>query len=170
MTFDPETYLSAAETARQTQDEAGPAVQITVLTFVWGQDWYALPLSAVREVIELERVTPIPGLPAHLLGATNHRGEVMAVIDARPLLALLPGSVNANSYLVVINVEEELVGLLVDQVGDIHDVAQVPPTEDDPHDHNHATAFSTVMMPDAEAQTLSLVNITYLVEKILTAT
>lgn len=119
MSLDPDALLAAADKARQ--DSADEEIaQITVLSFVWGTAWYALPIEAVHEVVELRQMTIIPGLPPHLLGATNHRGDVLAVIDVRCLLDRKPGLVGAHSHLVVVHIDDEPAGLLVDELGDIH--------------------------------------------------
>jgi purine-binding chemotaxis protein CheW len=49
---------------------------------------YALPVTAVREIVRLPPVTRVPGLPAFVAGLANVRGRVLAVLDLRPLLRL----------------------------------------------------------------------------------
>lgn len=164
MTFDPASHLSAAEAARKSQTKTGPAIQITVFTFAWEQDWYALPLGDVREVITLQHVTSIPGLPEYLVGATNHRGEVIAVVDGRPLLGMSPGKITKESYLAIIDTGEELAGLLIDQTGDIHEVTPVNRANDAKYDH---PAFTSVAMLSDANQILTLIDLTQLITQIL---
>ena len=50
----------------------------------------AVDVREAREVMRLDVVASVPGAPAPLLGVANLRGTVLAVADARPLLALAP--------------------------------------------------------------------------------
>jgi purine-binding chemotaxis protein CheW len=50
---------------------------------------YALPLSAVREVVVTpELFTRVPRAPAAVTGVINLRGRVVTVVDLRPVLGL----------------------------------------------------------------------------------
>jgi len=53
-----------------------------------GEDWYALELDAVREVVPRPVVTPVPRAPAGVLGVLNLRGEVVPVLDTARLLGV----------------------------------------------------------------------------------
>ncbi len=53
-----------------------------------GGSSYALPVSALREIVRLPPLTRVPGLPEFVAGLANVRGRVLAVIDLRPLLGL----------------------------------------------------------------------------------
>lgn len=53
-----------------------------------GEDWYALELDAVREVVPAPVITPVPRSPATVLGVFNLRGEVVPVFDTAALLGL----------------------------------------------------------------------------------
>lgn len=53
------------------------------LSFSLGHEEYAVPLLAVREVIALPDITPVPYTPPHFLGIMNLRGQVISIIDLR---------------------------------------------------------------------------------------
>lgn len=53
-----------------------------------GDDWYAVALELVREVVEPEHVTPVPLAPATVLGLVNVRGQVVPVLDTGTLLGV----------------------------------------------------------------------------------
>lgn len=55
------------------------------------QDFYAVGLAAVREVLELapdDPLTPLPAGPQGILGLVNVRGQVVPVVDTAALLGL----------------------------------------------------------------------------------
>ncbi len=48
-----------------------------------GDNWFALPLSAVRETVTSPHMTPVPRMPAHLCGVSNLRGRIISMVDLR---------------------------------------------------------------------------------------
>jgi purine-binding chemotaxis protein CheW len=65
------------------------------------EDWYAVPLRDVREVVEHERVTPVPTAPRAVLGVLNVRGAVVPVLDTGVLLGLEPVAGGVEAVAVV---------------------------------------------------------------------
>ena len=61
---------------------------IPAVVFPIGEDRYAVPTSAVREVVSEPRPTRLPTAPATLLGAFNLRGEVIPMFDTAALLGI----------------------------------------------------------------------------------
>lgn len=56
---------------------------VKLLTFRLGNDVLAVETSFVREVIRPNDLTVVPGVPTFLVGVTNLRGEVLAIVDIR---------------------------------------------------------------------------------------
>lgn len=61
---------------------------------------YGFPAEIVREFIQLRGLTPIPGAPSLVAGNINLRGDVLTVLDLRPLLGLEASSA-ANQAIVL---------------------------------------------------------------------
>ena len=55
----------------------------TFLTFLLGQENFAVPVSKVLEVLEKQNITRVPRMPEHILGIINFRGDILPVIDTR---------------------------------------------------------------------------------------
>jgi purine-binding chemotaxis protein CheW len=53
---------------------------------------FAVDVTDAREVVVLETTTPVPGAPAAVIGVMNLRGNVLPVVEARPLLGLPVGT------------------------------------------------------------------------------
>jgi len=51
---------------------------------------YGLPIERVREVVNPLEIIPLPHAPASVIGVTDHRGEVVPVIDLRTRFGLGP--------------------------------------------------------------------------------
>lgn len=116
-----------ARRAAQPEERAGGARP--VLVFFLAGERYALPLNVVREICRVRNITPLPGLPAAVLGATGLRGEVLPVLDLRRILRLPEEPVGPASRLLVVQHEKTTAAMLVDQV---EDIAELPPSAIEP--------------------------------------
>lgn len=92
--------------------------RICLLTL--GGELFAIDLRHVREVFELESVTPVPGMPSTLVGVANLRGTVMPLADLRPSLGI-PATA-ALPFVVVVRHGQQQVGILIDAVPEIRTI------------------------------------------------
>lgn len=51
---------------------------------------YGLPIERVREVVNPLEIIPLPHAPSSVIGVTDHRGEVVPVLDLRTRFGLPP--------------------------------------------------------------------------------
>src|SRR4029453_9458434 len=65
--------------------------------FRHGEEIYAVPSSAVREVYPLKGLSPLPCTPPFVLGVINARGHILPVIDLTSLLGLAKQQVSEQS-------------------------------------------------------------------------
>jgi purine-binding chemotaxis protein CheW len=89
------------------------------VTFYLADEKYGVPVAQVREVLRYTEITPVPGAPDYVLGIINLRGNVVTVLDTRKRFALPPVEVDDSTRVVIIEVEEQVVGILVDQVSEV---------------------------------------------------
>jgi purine-binding chemotaxis protein CheW len=94
------------------------------LTFLLDEQEYGLELFKIQEICGYAPITPIPNLPPHVRGVMNLRGTVLPVIDLRMKFRLPTVEYNKFTVIVIAKVEEKTVGLLVDAVSDVLQVAQ----------------------------------------------
>jgi len=95
-----------------------------------GGEFFAIDLRHVREVFELESVTPVPRVPSTVVGVANLRGTVMPLADLRPSLGI--SSTAALSFVVVVRHGQQQLGILIDAVPEIRTIH--------PDDLLHATS------------------------------
>jgi len=114
----------AESLARESADEE-VTDRLALLLFRIGDEWYAVRVSDVREIFQEYEVTPIPCVPSFILGVVNVRGEILSVTDPARLMNL--GSVEGDGLVtppaIVVCNEEVATALVVDEVGDIAEVA-----------------------------------------------
>ncbi len=88
------------------------------MEFRLGDQFYAIPLLNVKEVIQKPDVTDVPNMPAHFEGMINLRGQILGVFDVRKKL----GAKNRDSanhtpeVVIVIEQDQNSVGMIVDEV------------------------------------------------------
>jgi chemotaxis signal transduction protein len=91
-----------------------------VATVACGRQWLALPADAIVAAIQDARPTRLPGRAAWLLGVIRHGDALVPVVD----LAQLLGEADTDPHTIVIAREEgQLLGLAVEQLGDVLEVA-----------------------------------------------
>ena len=118
----PATFLAPAP-AQALAATPPPASAITQtsrwLRVVVGRDSYALELLRVQEVVRVVPIVPMRGARAAVLGVMNLRGRIVPVFDLG--LWLDAGHVDADEHsrIVVVERDDELIGVLVSAVEDV---------------------------------------------------
>lgn len=102
------------------RDEVGLDDEVTQWgTFRLGDEIYGVDVMGIREVLRYTEITPVPGAPYYVLGIINLRGNVVTVIDTRTRFGLNRGEVDNNSRIVVVEVDKQVIGMLVDSVAEV---------------------------------------------------
>lgn len=118
----PQKQALKAPTAAQHEKE-----RVGLATFTVDGQWYALPTSDVEQAIALQRILPMPGTPAHVLGSVMCDGVPLAVLDLPQLLrtgqAAALDSLLAQIVITKAAPGRPRLGMLVDALGDTLEVA-----------------------------------------------
>jgi purine-binding chemotaxis protein CheW len=90
------------------------------LTFLICGDAYGVAVLRVKEILEYENVTRVPGTPASIRGVMNLRGSVVPVVDFAAKMGLPVSPITKRTCIVVHEVQtggEQLVlGVVADSV------------------------------------------------------
>lgn len=89
------------------------------VTFRLDNETYGINVMQVQEVLRYTEIAPVPGAPNYVLGIINLRGNVVTVIDTRERFGLPGADLNDNTRIVIIETEEQVVGILVDAVAEV---------------------------------------------------
>lgn len=81
--------------------------------------YYGLPLENINEVLRMVAITKVPKSPSWLTGVINVRGQITPVIDLRDRLGLPVCTPGLNTPIVIIQSKKRIVGLIIDQTGDV---------------------------------------------------
>src|SRR5687768_14351103 len=99
---------------------ATPSLAGKYLTVVLDDEAYGLNVLKIREIIRLQKITPVPQLPDYAKGIINLRGRVIPIVDLRVKFGLKAGFTE-RTCIVVVQVKlsgEQLIqmGVIVDSV------------------------------------------------------
>ncbi len=99
--------------------EAKRMAEQQLVLFDLGSEHYAIDSMNVREIIRMQTITKIPGAPMSVEGVINLRGKVTPVLDLRKRLGLSVTEESKETRIVVVEVEGQDVGLIVDGVSEV---------------------------------------------------
>ena len=94
------------------------------LRFQMGGQSYAVELLKVQEVQRVPDILPVRGAAAHVMGVMNLRGQIIAVIDLGACIGLSREPLTEASRVIVLETEEETVGLLVSAVAEVMSLSE----------------------------------------------
>ncbi|MCK4667212.1 purine-binding chemotaxis protein CheW [Candidatus Dependentiae bacterium] len=80
---------------------------------------FALPIESVVEIIKMVKITTVPKSPDFVKGILNFRGLVIPVIGLPELFSLEYRNEILNRAIIIVSNNDELSGLIVDDVSDI---------------------------------------------------
>ncbi|QGJ67263.1 chemotaxis protein CheW [Xanthomonas oryzae pv. oryzae] len=89
------------------------------LSFALGEEHYGVDILKVQEIRGYDSVTRLPDAPDYIKGVINLRGTIVPVIDLRLKLRLKEARYDAFTVMIVLNVEDRVVGIVVDSVSDV---------------------------------------------------
>ena len=89
------------------------------VTYKLGEETYGINVMQVQEVLRHTEIAPVPGAPDYVLGIINLRGNVVTVIDTRSRFGLPSSGISDNTRIVIIESDEQVVGILVDSVAEV---------------------------------------------------
>jgi len=92
-----------------------------LVTFSLGNEKYAFDMGFMKKIRWAEGITQVPGLPPHIPGIINLRGEIISVVDLRALLGI-SSEAPSKATIMVTSMKGVDVGFLVDSVDEIIDL------------------------------------------------
>ncbi|MGE5578298.1 MAG: chemotaxis protein CheW [Syntrophothermus sp.] len=90
--------------------------ELQMVAFKLGDEEYAVTIDHVHEIKNVTEITRVPRAPFYIKGVFNLRGKIIPVVDLKKRLSLGDTEVQNDSRIIVVEVEDHVVGLLVDSV------------------------------------------------------
>lgn len=95
--------------------------EVQMIIFRLGNEEYSVPITSVQEIIMRQTPTHLPKSPSWVEGVINLRGRIIPIIDGKKKFSLDARhneNIN-NSRIMVLDVNHEIVGLIVDEVSEV---------------------------------------------------
>ena len=105
-------HQANADVAEEIREE-----EVQLCLFSIDEDYYAIPVSMLTEIIIPQKIFPVPTTPSHVLGVMNLRGSIVPIVDIRPVLAL-PGK-SLQGQIAIIKHGNVMLGIIVDNVSEV---------------------------------------------------
>lgn len=99
--------------------EEGMKKEGQYVVFRLGDENYGIDVNHVREIITMQKITEVPGTREFIEGVINLRGYVIPVFNLRKKFSLPEREVTRATRIVVVEVEGEAVGIIVDEVYEV---------------------------------------------------
>ena len=109
----------ASKSTEMAEVPAHAATEEHVVVFRLSEEYYALDIQAVQEIVRMQTITTIPGADAWVEGITNLRGRVVPVIDLRRRCNIVASDYTPETRIVVVSSTNGMVGLIVDAVSEV---------------------------------------------------
>jgi len=103
-------------------EDKAPETAEQWVTFYLDNEKYGIKVMQVQEVLRVSEIAPVPGAPDYVLGIINLRGNVVTVIDTRKRFGLSENELSDDTRIVIIEAENQVVGILVDSVAEVVDL------------------------------------------------
>lgn len=100
-----------------------PVSAKSLVGFVVGDVSYAVPISAVQEIVNPLGLTELPHAPFVVAGVADHRGEVLPVIDLRARFGVSEARDERREKWILVDCGGRTVGLIVDRVTEVFGTA-----------------------------------------------
>src|SRR5262249_34539178 len=117
---------------------------------------FAVDVECAREMVALEELATVPRAPAYVVGVANVRGQVVPILDVRPLLGLRPSEIRPGTRALVVEAGRLRVGLVTDGALGLEAVDELFPTGDARPHQQSAFAIGLLRRDDGSAVLLDI--------------
>lgn len=117
--------MSLNDNGRAPATDGGDGVAHCV-TFVLGDEMFAIGIHHIREIIEYEEITSVPMMPVFVRGIINLRGAVVPVIDLSARFGRALSEIKPGTCIAILSIESNeelsLLGILLDGVREVVEI------------------------------------------------
>ncbi len=92
---------------------------VELATFYVGEALCGMDILKIQEINKLMEMTSVPQAPDYVMGILNLRGQIVTIIDLGKRLGLSSITIDDFSRNIIVNSQNEHVGLLVSKIGDV---------------------------------------------------
>ena len=94
------------------------------IVFKLDEQFYGINIQHVQIIERMKPIMRVPKVPHWVKGVINLRGEIIPVISLREQFNLPLRSHTDQTRMIIIKLEEDMVGLIVDEVKEVVEIAK----------------------------------------------
>lgn len=87
-----------------------------------GEEVYGIDITSVTDIIELQKITAVPDMPAYVKGVINLRGQVIPIIDLRLRFKMAARDYDDRTVITVVNIHNSLIGFIIDTATEVQEI------------------------------------------------
>lgn len=91
-----------------------------IVVFKLGDEHFAVETDRVQSINDIMSITRVPKAPKYIKGLINLRGSIKSLVDLNLLLNV--SHENEQNNIIILTVEDEEIGILVDDVEEVLDI------------------------------------------------
>lgn len=95
------------------------SVEMEISTFYVGEALCGIDILSIQEINKHFQITNVPQSPDYITGIINLRGRIVTTINLGKKLGLTPVKKHKDNRNIIVNSEDEHIGLLVDSISDV---------------------------------------------------
>lgn len=104
---------------KESEQKISSGELLQLVSFHLGDEEYAADILNIQGINRMVDVTKVPNTPEYVEGIINLRGKVIPIIDLRKRLMLPVKEYDKNTRFIVIELEQNVVGFIVDSVNEV---------------------------------------------------
>lgn len=119
-------------------EQQSDQIELKYLTFCISDQHYALPISNVIEIVQMQQATPLPKSPNYARGVINLRGQIVPLLDLNLRMGQAEQHYTDRTCIIIVDIKGEQVGFIVDSVDEVLDIQdnKITPTPQFPGENN----------------------------------
>lgn len=94
------------------------------LTFSLEEDVYGISIISIKEIIGMQSITKVPGMPKFITGIINLRGKIIPVMDLRTRFEKPVVAYNDRTCIIIVEMDNVSLGLIVDTVLEVVNIEE----------------------------------------------
>ena len=91
-----------------------------IVVFKLGDEHFAVETDRVQSINDIMSITRVPKAPKYIKGLINLRGSIKSLVDLNLLLNV--SHENEQNNIIILTVEDEEIGILVDEVEEVLEI------------------------------------------------
>ena len=127
--------------------------------FKLGEEHFAVETNKILSINDMMTITKVPKAPAYIKGLINLRGSIKSLVDINLLLNIKNS--NKQNNIIILKVNEEEIGIIVDDVEEVVDIEESK--MQNLETHNNESYINGVI--DLEGKLLTMIDIEKLLNK-----